>query len=79
MTNSVTHLKVGHGGRISHFTNDHVAGKLMTMGVLPGSKLQVMRIAPFNGGYYLKVDGMNIVVRNDEASSIMTTAELAGN
>jgi ferrous iron transport protein A len=72
MSNSVTHLKVGHSGRISHFTNEHVAGKLMTMGVLPGSMLQVMRIAPFKGGYYLKVDGMNIVVRNDEASNIMT-------
>lgn len=75
MANSVIQLKVGNGGRITHFTDDHIAGKLMTMGVLPGSRLQVMRIAPFKGGYYLKVDGMCIVVRNDEASSIMTTAD----
>jgi ferrous iron transport protein A len=75
MVNSVIHLKEGHGGRITHFTDDHIAGKLMTMGVLPGSKLQVVRKAPFNGGYYLKVDGMSIVVRSDEASNIMTTLD----
>ncbi len=75
MTSAVTQLKEGNGGRITHFTNDRIAGKLMTMGVLPGSSLRVVRIAPFNGGYYLKVDGMNLVVRNDEAESIMTTQE----
>ncbi len=75
MTSAVTQLKEGNGGRITHCTNDRIAGKLMTMGVLPGSNLRVVRIAPFNGGYYLKVDGMNLVVRNDEAESIMTTQE----
>ncbi len=75
MSNSVVQLKAGNGGRITHFTDDHVAGKLMTMGVMPGSQVRVVRIAPFNGGYYLKVDGMSIVVRNDEASYIMTTQE----
>ena len=75
MSHSVIQLKKGHGGRISHFTDERIAGKLTTMGVLPGSQVKVVRIAPFNGGYYLKVDGMSIVVRNDEARSIMTTSE----
>ena len=75
MANAVTQLKVGNTGRISHFTNERIAGKLVTMGVLPGSYLKVVRIAPFNGGYYLKVDGMNIVVRSDEASNIITTLD----
>ncbi|MCF8245379.1 MAG: ferrous iron transport protein A [Saprospiraceae bacterium] len=75
MANSVIQLKVGNGGRITHFTDDYIAGKLMNMGVLPGSRLRVVRIAPFNGGYYLKVDGMTIVLRNDEASNIMTTVD----
>jgi ferrous iron transport protein A len=79
MTNAVTQLKEGNRGRITHFTNERIAGKLMTMGVLPGSSLRVVRIAPFNGGYYLNVDGMNLVVRNDEASNIMTTQEGEGN
>lgn len=75
MTSAVTQLKEGYGVRISHFTDERIAGKLMTMGVLPGSQLQVVRKAPFNGGYYLKVDGINVVVRHSEASSIMTTSD----
>ncbi len=76
MTSAVTQLKEGFGGRISHFADERIAGKLMTMGVLPGSQLKVVRIAPFNGGYYLKVDGINVVVRHNEASSIMTTLDI---
>jgi ferrous iron transport protein A len=71
MANAVVHLQKGGGGQISHFTNEHIAGKLMAMGVLPGSVVRVVRIAPFKGGYYLKVDGQNIVVRHDEASNII--------
>lgn len=76
MTNTVTQLKEGNGGRISHFTDERIAGKLMTMGVLPGSEVRVVRIAPFNGGFYLKVDGINVVVRHSEAGSIMMTSDI---
>lgn len=56
---------------MAHFTDEAIAGKLMSMGLLPGSKIQVVRIAPFNGGFYLKVDGANMVLRVREAGSIM--------
>lgn len=75
MGNSVKELKQGRTGRITHFTDDQIAGKLTTMGVLPGSRVLVVRTAPFSGGFYLKVDGMNIVLRAHEADNIMTTAD----
>ena len=71
MNNPVTSLKKGSDGKISHFTDEVVASKLLSMGVLPGSQVRVMRIAPFNGGYYLRVDGINMVLRTEEAMSIM--------
>ncbi len=71
MTRLVTQLKEGHSGKIRNFTNDQVAGKLVTMGILPGSQVQVVRKAPFNGGFYLKVDGANVVMRGQEAESIV--------
>ncbi len=71
MNTPISGLKKGHSGTISSFTDDHIASKLMTMGVLPGSSVQLIRIAPFKGGYYLKVDGMSMVVREKEASSIV--------
>lgn len=75
MNSPVSNLKEGIIGKIAHFTNDEIAGKLMTMGVLPGSRVQVVRIAPFNGGYYLKIDGINMVVRLQEASNIVLDHE----
>lgn len=75
MDNAITQLKVGNVGRIARFTNDVIAGKLMIMGVLPGSMVQVMRVAPFRGGYYLKVDGVNMAVREQEANSIIMTLD----
>jgi ferrous iron transport protein A len=71
MDHSVTQLKEGNFGTVRRFTDERMAGKLITMGVLPGSKVQVVRIAPFNGGYYLKVDGTNMVLRATEADSIV--------
>jgi Fe2+ transport system protein FeoA len=43
----------------------------MPMGALPGSLVQVVRIAPFNGGFYLKIDNTNIVLRAQEADKIL--------
>ncbi len=71
MTSPVTHLQIGNSGKVAHFTDEQVAGKLMTMGVLPGSNVQLVRIAPFKGGYYLKIDGSNLALREREAQSIM--------
>ena len=71
MKHPVTSLKTGDKGTISHFTDDEVAGKLMSMGILPGNPVKVVRIAPFNGGYYLWVDGTNLVLRTEEAQCII--------
>ncbi|MCB0520133.1 MAG: ferrous iron transport protein A [Lewinellaceae bacterium] len=71
MVSPISALKQGHAGKISSFTDEQIAGKLMTMGVLPGSFVKLVRVAPFKGGYYLKVDGMVMVVREKEASTIV--------
>jgi len=71
MNSSVTQLKEGSTGKIASFTNEIAAGKLLTMGFLPGSKVKVVRIAPFQGGIYVQVDGSNMALRVKEADSIV--------
>jgi ferrous iron transport protein A len=71
MSCNVTQLKDGQGGKIRSFMDELTAGKLINMGILPGSYIQIVRRAPFNGGYYLKVDGANMVLRKGEAESIV--------
>ena len=71
MKQPVTTLKTGEEGIVSHFSDVQMAGKFVSMGVLPGSSVRVVRIAPFNGGYYLRVDDTNLVLRTEEAHSII--------
>ena len=66
----VTALQEGAKGTVVNFTDDHVASKLMSMGMLPGSAIEVIRIAPLQGGLYLKVDGNGLALRMQEAAHI---------
>jgi len=68
----ITQQKEGFRGKVIRFSDDLIAGKLMAMGVLPGSEIEIVKIAPFKGGFYLKTDGNNMAVRYDEAASILT-------
>lgn len=43
----------------------------MSMGILPGSRVALVRRAPFGGGWYVKVDNIYIALRMDEASSVV--------
>jgi len=55
------------------FTDEQLAGKLLAMGVLPGSKLEFVRRAPFGGACYVKVDDQALALRNEELAAILVT------
>lgn len=58
-------------GHISHFNDERMASKLMSMGVLPGSFIELLRRAPFGGGWYVKVDDLRLALRQKEIDSIV--------
>ena len=76
MNSPLSKIKTGSIGTIAQFLDEIIAGKLMTMGVLPGSKVRIVRRAPFKGGIYLKIDGHNMVLREGEAESIILSTNL---
>lgn len=47
----------------------------MAMGVLPGSRIELRRRAPFGGGWYVKVDNLLLALRQCEVDSIVLTKE----
>ncbi len=53
------------------FTDQHIASKLLSIGILPGSQLQIIRKAPGGVVYYLKVDGVSIALRQNELQAII--------
>lgn len=53
------------------FSDPALAGKLTAMGVLPGAQIEMIRSAPFGQAYYIKVDGVRLALRAEEAATIM--------
>ena len=68
---TLSKIKVGTCGTIRQFTDDHMASKMLSMGILPGKVLKLIRKAPFGGGLYIKVGDNNIAVRDIEAQNIL--------
>jgi Fe2+ transport system protein FeoA len=63
-------LNVGASGVVEGFTTAEYAAHLMAMGVLPGSRIRLVRKAPFGGAVYVEVDQQYIALRDLEFSAI---------
>jgi Fe2+ transport system protein FeoA len=48
--------------------------RLLDMGIVPGSVLEVLRIAPFGGPVEVRIKGYNLSLRADEARMISIEA-----
>lgn len=67
----LSQMKPGIAGFVAQFTNEQIGCKLLTMGVFPGSRIEVIRVAPFGGGLFLKVDNNYLALRQQEAACIL--------
>jgi ferrous iron transport protein A len=68
---TISALKRGAVGFINKFTDDEVAQKLMSMGILPGTRIELVRKAPLGGGCYVKADNLLIALRSEEAARVI--------
>lgn len=68
---SVLDLKIGETGLVKSFDNLDCACKLLTLGILPKSKVKLVRKSPFGDALYLQLDGQKIAVRNSEGLAIL--------
>lgn len=68
---TIPDLKARETAKAFAFSNPALAGKLTAMGVLPGAEIELIRLAPFGKAYYVKVDGIRLALREDEAASIL--------
>ena len=66
-----TQLVPGEKAMIVRYVDEKVAGKLISMGMMPGSQFLMIRMAPFGGGYYVRIDGVNLALRENEVKSIV--------
>ena len=71
MPNTLNNLELGKKATIAAFSDERAGCQLMTMGILPGSNVQVVRKAPLGGAIYLKMENQQFAIRNKEAECIM--------
>lgn len=65
------HLPAGEKGIVKTFSDDASGSKLVSVGILPGSSVELVRKAPLGGGWYVKVDGQTFALRQAEANAIV--------
>ena len=67
---TLSDLKPGERGTIEKFATDDPPGRLLEMGLLPGTTVEVVRLAPLGDPIDLKVRGYHLSIRKHEAHLI---------
>ena len=69
---------VGHGGKKGwkkHFMTERCARRLSDLGLTPGTKVTVVKSAPFNGPLEVRVRGSRLAIGRGMASRILVDVE----
>lgn len=68
---TIADLKVNESARTISFSDQALACKLTAMGLVPGTRVEMVRKSPFGSAYYLKVDGVRMALREEEALNVL--------
>ena len=72
MTMSLYDLEPGQGGNVTHVNaRGAIRQRLLDMGILPDTRLELERVAPTGDPAWIKLDGMQLALRREEAESIL--------
>ena len=63
-------LHLGDRGTITGYADEEPPGRLLEMGLLPGTTVEVVRRAPLGDPIDLKVRGFHLSIRDHEAEQI---------
>ena len=67
---TIAQLKPGQKGIIKEFDVERIPVKLLELGCLPGSVVELIQIAPLKDPFYINVNGSHIAIRKLLASYI---------
>lgn len=67
---TILDLSIGQSAKIKNFGDDQVALRLISLGMIPGYQITLIRKSLFSGSFYLKFHNQRIAIRRDEAKSI---------
>jgi len=67
----LTNVKIGVEVTIYEICNDEIFLKLMEMGIIPGEKIVIEKIAPLGDPISVKVAGYHLSLRINEADKVI--------
>jgi ferrous iron transport protein A len=70
LQNTIHTLKKGEKAIIKDFDIEVIPLKLLEMGCLPGSEVELLQIAPFGDPLYLDINGSHVAIRIETAREI---------
>ncbi len=68
---TIKDLKIKESANTISISDQELACRLTAMGVLPGTTIELVRKSPFGRAYYIKVDGVRMALREEEAVQIL--------
>lgn len=71
MEKSVFDLRNREAGRIKYFKDQSLACTLLTIGMVPETRVIMMSRSPFGGAVRLKIGDTFIAIRDNEAKNII--------
>ncbi|MBU2525961.1 MAG: ferrous iron transport protein A [Bacteroidetes bacterium] len=70
---TLSDLKRGERGVIKSFQLEMIPLKLIEMGCLPGSEVEMIHFAPFSDPMYININGTHLAIRKETAVCIEVT------
>ena len=71
MTRLLSEMKVGEKGKVERLADSGPAHRrILDMGVIPGTELEVERIAPLGDPIWIKLKGYQLSLRKEEAANV---------
>lgn len=67
---TIASLSTGEKGIIAEESLDRIPLKLLEMGCLPGTEVQLLRVAPLKDPLYISINGSYLAIRKEMASQI---------
>jgi len=63
-------LKPGESAFVTLLDEGSYTCKLLNLGILPKTKVTMVRKSPFGGAFYIKLEGHQLAMRREEAETI---------
>ncbi|MCZ2101312.1 MAG: ferrous iron transport protein A [Chitinophagales bacterium] len=64
-------LQPGETGLVALLEENDFISKLMALGILPNTRVKMVRKAPFGKVFYVKLDDHQIAIREAEANTVI--------